>query len=233
MELEHTFKAYQKILVDSGVTKFYPKIRGFIPTYRKVIKSVSNIPNRTPYRNFGIPITTGHDEDSYMLNWAIPDLLSQIKQMNLKPKKVSLNDPLIWSDPKLLNTDWLSHVISRKKEEEPILLAYCFAIGKLIVIDGNHRYHAAKAKSMSEISAHILGANLHTKFLLTDKQKVYFQIHHNLKSLEFFARNPKSYPLHIGNGLEPNTLFLFQEQEFKLTKFKNTAFCLFKDINIF
>jgi hypothetical protein len=174
-KIKDTIKFIDNKFNSSGFYKVFPKVKEELMGYEEVInKASSTAASIRGYQVFEIPINL-EGNDLYYLQWDVlkPELY------NIKPVLFPIDSPSTYSD--------CEHIYQNKVLEyskllvlPPIVIARCPAMGQDIVIDGNHRLHALKAKGIRQIEAIVLEPSVHISYMLSDRAKALYKVHHNL-----------------------------------------------------
>ena len=102
---------------------------------------------------------------------------------------MKINTQGIFCSKENINTQILSHYI-KNIQTEPIIIARHLPINKLLIIDGNHRYEAALNRKDQFINCIILEPTEHLPYLISDRMKTFYKVHHNLFVLINLCYNP-------------------------------------------
>jgi len=174
------------IFQKSGLYKVIPNLKNEIESYEKIILSSTNQLLWFDYiQRFEMQFYTGIKRDYYTLIWGIKKKYEPTQKI----VQVSNGDKQIFCDPKLLDFQKVNFY-ANKKIDNPIIIAKCLPTMNDIVIDGNHRFHASIKRGYKYINAIILSPSTHINYMLTDRMKTIYKIHHNL----FVLRNLCTYP---------------------------------------
>jgi len=190
-ELESTFHFFQKTLSKKSIFSVYPELLNEIEGYKKLLNKSNIVPNKSYIEYFIIPIKTYIGDDGYSLIWNIDKILKDQKSLMKYKKAIGIDNKSIYSPSLHLNEKKIEQFIRIPKFKKPITLAFHNPIHKWIVIDGNHRFHAAKKRMDSNIDAILLQPKKHCEYLTNDLCINLYRVHHNL----FFLINLANAPL--------------------------------------
>lgn len=178
-----------------GLFIFFPKLENEIKNYPKILNEASKendfsliqeVGLRHQYFQFNV-ILPGEVE-SYDVGWSIDTAKVWDKTINHIP----VNHPFVCSDNRNLNLARVKDYI-RAKEIKPVLAIHFIPLASFVIIDGNHRFEAARIRGDIFIPAIILEPSEHIPTIVSLEMRQKFLIHHNLGMLLSFAHNPKMF----------------------------------------
>jgi len=162
----------------TGLFKMYPELTTEMADYMELLNH--DFSERKAVFSFEIPISTGVVNEEYTLRWDIGEIWKFNRQNRLPVESIPIDSPQVWSCPTKLNRDKLNQMLIQPKIEEPIIVAWHGGINYFLVIDGNHRYNAAKIRNDKFIDAIVLEPKVHLEFLCSPLQQIQFIMHHNI-----------------------------------------------------
>ena len=225
--MDLTLQRFHKLIKEQGLFRVHKELESEIVGYSSLLHKSSRVVTEPIRSCFEIPIYTGVAHESYDLTWNIEACQRYIENECLSDSEFEINHPLIWSDPKKLNIQKLNSMLDSPKISKPIIFALHTPIEKLIVIDGNHRYHVAKHRQERKINSIILPPETHTRFLINEYQRNLFLIHHNLVVLGKYSHTP-SIKYDINASLNPNTFYPLSPKKYDSSWFRHTCFRFLK-----
>jgi hypothetical protein len=152
--------------------------------------------------------------------------LEKSSPLPIDAKKFPIQRPIVNLDnvhscASTLDLQKLDKFKSIPKVEYPIVLAYHSPINKLIIIDGNHRYHTAIARKDTHINAVCLSSLGHTSFMASDLSKHCYLIHHNLILLQKLCVMPLSGKFRLSKSLGIDDYYPISNLHFDFTSRRN------------
>lgn len=185
-ELDTFFKEQIKNFHHRGLFKVYPSFKEEIDYYEDLLKN-SHINFVMCSQKFTASIHLYTTPLNYFkLRWDIDSLTPHVK--NYPIHDIPLESNKVYSDYNNLNKEKLIYFASIKIDT-PIILAYIEPINTYYVIDGNHRFHAAKIKGDKTIGSIILKPIDHIKFMEDELSKNLYIIHHNMFIMNNLHKN--------------------------------------------
>lgn len=229
-QLDKTFDRCYYKMEEFGVFNIYPILKQEIAELRKVINNSKIVPNTYCSDFFNIPIHLPFGNDYYYLFWNA-NLLEKfaIENKNLAVDLL-LNNESIISDPSQLVSSRLKYYIENRTDKA-IVLAYHLPTKQYIVIDGNHRYNAAKHRGDKSIKAIFLKPNQHIEFMLNDLSKNLYIVHHNLYLLVNLVKMPPFRKYNISKHLLHTNYYPLTKIDVKFNYLKNIPIYLRKIFN--
>jgi len=215
--LNNTFKEYLTRMHYCGILAAYPEVEKELSDFKNIIEYSSTVIDKNLYDYFGIPINMFFGDDYYYLNWNTTKIENFVRDNHSLAVEVPLSAQNIFSCPSLLEPLKLEH-FTRNIIDIPVVLAYHFPIRQYIVIDGNHRYNAAKARKEITIKAIVLNPKLHTSFMLNDLSRNLYFAHHNAHLLINILPFKKYC---ISDNLEPTSYYPLTERIINFNRIKN------------
>lgn len=128
----------------------------------------------------------------YSMEWDIWRMRKDLNRYSFPTVKVSPFDTNIFCDNRHVCQDRVNMYIKASDAKEvPILLIWDDFVEKYHVIDGNHRYVAARQKGQELINAIILPADFHLKYMLTEESRMRYKIFHNIVVMSRIGEYPR------------------------------------------
>lgn len=185
-ELDIFFKEQIRIFHHIGIFKVYPKFKIEMDSYEDILRNSNNNSMRCSEEftaNINIYTTP---LSYYKLRWDIASLISHVK--NHPIHDIPLDGDKIYSDFNNLIKEKLIHFTSIKIDI-PVILAFIEPINTYYIIDGNHRFHAAKMRGDKTIRGIILPPIDHIRFMKDELSKNLYIIHHNVFVMAHLYKN--------------------------------------------
>lgn len=176
--VENTLVFHNNLFIIYGLYKIFTDLREEVESYSDLITKSSKSELPFEGQEFGLPITTGIENDFYDLVWQI----LEPNDYNIEPVTFSSLQSLTVTNFNELESEKLSRCL-KDRAPQPIILAEHWPTSSLITIDGNHRLSAAMLQGKKEISAIILKPGQHIDYILSDKMRTLYKVHHNLTLL--------------------------------------------------
>jgi len=171
---------------------FFPKLENEIISYPRILKEASNendfsLINEVGLRHqyFEFTVHLPDQLESYDIGWSV----DRDKVWDKTITHLPVNYPLVYSDNSDLNLSRVNDYLNAKTTS-PVLAIHYIPLGLFLIIDGNHRFEAARRRADKEIPAIILEPAEHISTIVSLEMKQKFLIHHNLVMLLSFAHNP-------------------------------------------
>ena len=221
--MELTLEAYNNIFIEKKLFKVYPELENETRDYLKLLQNSSKI-KESYVTSFEIPIYTGFFNEEYLLKWNIQEIL---ENENIPSQKIQIDNPSIWSCPSRLNQFKLFQMNLVPDIEKPIVLAHHSAIQKLIVIDGNHRFHIAKKRNRKTIDAIVLHPNTHLNYM-NEENRNQFKIHHNLFVLNNYSEFPLMRKCTVSKDFKNRSLYPILDKNYVFSTFRNLKYIVMK-----
>lgn len=188
-KLTATIAFFSKFLKEKRFFEVYPQIKSELEGYIGLAEKSSSYIDQ-PENCFRFSVNTGFDDDYYHIIWSVEECLNFIRKANIPQQHISLNAENIFSDRDLLDMHTLEIYKAISSNGNPILLAWYEPLKKWIVVDGNHRFHAAKSRGDKSINAVKLSPVAHVPLMMTERSKLLYLIHHNLAILLNYCSRP-------------------------------------------
>lgn len=185
-ELDTFFKEQIRNFHHRGLFKVYPSFKEEIGYYEDLLKN-SHINSIISSQDFIANIHIYTTPLNYFkLRWEIDSLIPHVK--NYPIHDIPLDEDRIYSDYNNLIKYKLAH-FTTIKIDTPIILAYIGPIDTYYVIDGNHRFHAAKIRGDKTIGGIVLKPIDHIKFMKDELSKNLYITHHNMFIMNNLNKN--------------------------------------------
>lgn len=190
--LPKTLEFYHAAFAQVGLYDVFPDLRQEVVGYADRVARAS--PEKrllaahggAPVQRFEIPIRTGIGGEEYDVSWHVV----AAARYHGKPQRYPIDHERIHSNPEKLNAQVLRRYVNDTAVHPPIVLAHYVPINKWLVVDGNHRYHALRAKGAREVDAILLAPEQHLLYMVSERMKTLYQVHHNLQALLQLADTP-------------------------------------------
>lgn len=226
--MEVTLKTYNNIFSENKIYAVYSDLKGEIDNYLRLLQDSCEYEGQY-ITSFEIPITTGFGNEEYVLKWNITEIEKAIKAKKIESQKIDVANPFIWSCPSRLNKLKLFQMSVIPPIKEPIILAFHSGIQKLIVIDGNHRFHIAKSRNEETIEAFILHPKMHLNFM-SDKNKNQFIVHHNLFVLNNYAQSPSIRKCVLNDDFGIESFYPILNKKYNFSRYRQFKYRLLRKI---
>lgn len=188
------FGFVRDIFIKYGIASVYPSFMrelDFYEDYFKTHSLLSEEPDKTG--NKFQAVIQFNNKNLFSLEWDICRILKDLDNHPLPTVDVPVSCKEIYSDVDALVGTRIKDYrrILNADGVDPILLVWIWFIGRFYIIDGNHRYMAARLNDQETIKAMILPAGYHLKYMLSEESRMRYKIFHNISTMSRIREHPK------------------------------------------
>ena len=206
--LEFIHDLYLRRLKSNLLIKTFGK--KIIFDFEKSLEYLSNIKagldNESQDQKFKVEIS-GIGGLSYRLHFDIEKANILISEKKIEYQSIRIDNPTLYTNPKELDHEKLNRYLKSLTIFEPLVTVRHRYIGKLLVIDGNHRLEVAKRRQYEVLNTYILNTCGLYESLCENRSRLFFILHHNLSVLDLYIKNKGLTRLYFRNSFEDNSYY--------------------------